>query len=279
MKKNFQTKSLFLNLFNFILKISSSAQACVLNNLRQKIMNRNIVFKYYKNQNLFEVINKDLKMFFNDKMRGMTTYAYGIEHRANSLASTYNLDLIQLENNDTIIDCGANFGDIYTWLKLKNIKIKYFSFEPSIEEFKCIELNCPGQENNNMALSNKIGRLDFFVKSDTGDSSLIEPALGYTEKVSIKTITLDEYVKRKNIEKIKLFKLEAEGSEPEVIEGAKNSLPKIKFIAVDGGPERGLKEETTIEYVSNFLLKNDFKVISFKTDGTTIKGLFKNTKI
>jgi FkbM family methyltransferase len=279
MKKNFQIKSLFLNLFNFILKISSSAQACVLNNLRQKIMNRNIVFKYYKNQNLFEVINKDLKMFFNDKMRGMTTYAYGIEHRANSLASTYNLDLIQLENNDTIIDCGANFGDIYLWLKLKNIKTKYFSFEPSIEEFKCIELNCPGQENNNMALSNKIGRLDFFVKSDTGDSSLIEPALGYTEKVSIKTITLDEYVKRKNIEKIKLFKLEAEGSEPEVIEGAKNSLPKIKFIAVDGGPERGLKEETTIEYVSNFLLKNDFKVISFKTDGTTIKGLFKNTKI
>ena len=100
-------------------------------------------------------------------MRGMITYNYGIEERANSLASTYNLDLIQFRNNDIIIDCGANFGDIYSWFKFKNIKIKYFSFEPSLEEFKCLELNCPDQENNNMALSNKIGELDFFLKSDT----------------------------------------------------------------------------------------------------------------
>ncbi len=279
MLKNFKIKSLFLNLFNILLKILNPTQACIINNFRQKIMNRDIIFKYHKDQNLFEVKNKNFKMFFNEKMRGMITYTYGIEERANSLASTYNLDLIQFRNNDIIIDCGANFGDIYSWFKFKNIKIKYFSFEPSLEEFKCLELNCPDQENNNMALSNKIGELDFFLKSDTGDSSLIEPASGYTEKTKIKSITLDEYVKIKNIEKIKLFKLEAEGSEPEIIEGAKNSLSKIEFIAVDGGPERGLKEETTIEYVSNFLLKNGFKVEGFKTFGKTIKGLFKNIKI
>jgi len=263
-------------LFNYFLKISSPTIACQLNNFRQIIMGRNIVFKYIKNEDLFEVKDGNLKMYFKDKMRGMFTYSYGPANRADSLAKTYNLDLINFLENDTIVDCGANFGDIYTWFKTKKLKIKYISFEPSLDEFKCIQLNCRDQTNNQIALSNKIGQFDFYCKSDSGDSSLLEPANGFTKIIKIKTTTLDEYVERNKLEKIKLFKVEAEGYEPEILEGAINTLPKIEFIAVDGSPERGLNADTTIEEVKNFLIKNNFKLVSINTDGKWIKGLFKN---
>ena len=58
--------------------------------------------------------------------------------------------------------------------------------------------------------------------------------------------------------------MKAEGAEPEVINGAKKTLLNLNYIAADLGPERGLKEECTIKEVSNFLYKNNYKMIDFK---------------
>ena len=66
---------------------------------------------------------------------------------------------------------------------------------------------------------------------------------------------MDEYIAKNNIKEIKLLKIEAEGNEPEVLQGSKKFLKLIKFIAIDGGPERGLKKETTIEFAKDYLLK------------------------
>ena len=123
-------------------------------------------------------------MFLTKNERYDNLCFYGIEEREFFIL-VYNLDLIQFRNNDIIIDCGANFGDIYSWFKFKNIKIKYFSFEPSLEEFKNAELNCPDQENNNMALSNKLRIRFFSLNQILRPPSLIEPASGYTEKTKL----------------------------------------------------------------------------------------------
>jgi FkbM family methyltransferase len=268
-------------LFNLLIIKLSPNQSCKLANFRQTIMNRETRFNYVKESKMFKAIENKNAMYFYEKMRGINTYSHGIKERADSLARLYKLNLVNFEKNDTVIDCGANFGDIFNSLD-KNLNINYISFEPSPKEFDCIKLNCKRQTNNNLALHNKSGKYEFFLKSNFGDSSLIEPAEGYNEKISVNTITLDDYVTKNNIEKIKLFKIEAEGSEPEVLEGAKNSLKKIKFITIDGGPERGLKKETTIEFAINYLLKNNFKLVALgieHTEGAEIKGLFENTTI
>ena len=265
------------NLFNFLLKIFSPSISCLINNFRQMIMGRKIVFKYDKDLNLFEVNENNFKIFFSNKIRGMHTYSYGIEHRAVSLAETYSLDLLNYFDDDIIIDCGANYGDIYTWFRSKKIRVKYISFEPSPDDYKCLQLNCKNQTNYQIALSDKIGEFDFYCKSDTGDSSLLEPSEGYSQKIKIKTTTLDEYVDKSNIDKIKLFKVEAEGFEPEVLKGSIKSLSKIEFIAVDGSPERGIEQKTTIEEISNFLINNNFKLVKRRTNGQWIKALFRNS--
>ena len=272
-------KLLFFRLFQNVLKILPPKLACILNNTRQRIKGREIKFFYDKKKNLFKVTDHDLVVHFNEKMRGINTYSYGIKNRANLLADTYSLNLINFSNNDVIIDCGANFGDLYIWTLVNNLSVRYISFEPSPEEFKCIELNCKNQINNNLALSNSVGNFDFYIKSDSGDSSLIEPAGNYQKKIKIKTTTLDEYVISNQIKKIKLFKLESEGSEPEILDGSKNIINRIEYIGVDGSPERGKKKEWTIEHVTNFLLKNGFEQLSIKSNNLYAKALFKNKNL
>ena len=59
-------------------------------------------------------------MYFPDRLRGIHTYSYGIMNRATQLIQTYNLELIKFSNNDVVIDCGANYGDLYTWLNQRS---------------------------------------------------------------------------------------------------------------------------------------------------------------
>ena len=268
-------KKILFKVFIKLIYLAPPNLACMLNNIRQKIMNRDIKFYFDNEKKLYKVVENNFTMFFYDKMRGMNTYSYGIINRARSLAKTYFLDKIEFKKRDYVIDCGANYGDIFNFFD-KDLEINYVSFEPSPKEFNCLKMNCPNQKNNEYALDNVVGKKTFFLKTDTGDSSLIEPAGGFNEKIKISTITLDEYIAKNNIKEIKLLKIEAEGNEPEVLQGSKNSLKLIKFIAIDGGPERGLKKETTIEFAKDYLVKSNFEMIHFNSSKNEVKGLFKN---
>ena len=92
------------------------------------------------------------------------------------------------------------------------------------------------------------------------------------------TDSTEKIVKKIKDKRIKFFKIEAEGAEPEVLEGSKNSLKIIDYIGVDGSRERGKKEESTIEFAKEFLQKNDFDLIKIIETDDFIKGLFKNKK-
>ena len=77
--------------------------------------------------------------------------------------------------------------------------------------------------------------------------------------------------------RIKLLKLEAEGAEPEVIQGCDKILADIEFIAADLGEERGKEQESTMAPVINYVLSRNFEIISINA----IRGsvLFKNKAI
>ena len=64
-----------------------------------------------------------------------------------------------------------------------------------------------------------------------------------------------------NIDKIKLLKIEAEGYEPEVLEGLGDKMRICQYIAVDGGYERGIKSEQTLTIITNHLLNNGFEMM------------------
>ena len=205
---------------------------------------------------LFSNIRGGGKRYFFHTKQASRMYSKGFDLRAKDLFDAYLLKHIIFKKNDFVIDCGANTGDFR--LALPNF-INYLGIEPSPLEFECLTKNIAGSLNEaiNCGLWDENGSMNFFISSQNADSSFIKPK-SYTSIQKIPIIRLDKTIKDK---KIKLLKIEGEGAEPEIIRGTKNILSNIEFISADLGFERGVREESTIVPVVNFLLANNFELI------------------
>ena len=95
--------------------------------------------------------------------------------------------------------------------------------------------------------------------------------------ITVPTLRLDDLFDRYGLDQIKLFKLEAEGAEPEILLGATRALPNIEFISADLGPERGLTQESTVIPVCNHLFKLGFELVSLYQKRQVF--LFRNTRV
>ena len=212
---------------------------------------------------LFFVSDGKRKRFFSNRSRGLDLYRDGLQKRADKIFDTYCLKNVPLGAGDTVIDCGANYGDL--WLSLEN-KINpenYIGIEPNPEDFRALAANVPDESQLcNLALSNRDGLVHFFVSSAGGDSSAIMPR-EYSEVIKVQAKRLDTLVQEIGLQSIKLLKLEAEGYEPEILDGAHDTLAITEWIAVDGGPERGVTGEQTLSTVANQLYSLGFIMVDF----------------
>jgi FkbM family methyltransferase len=200
----------------------------------------------------------------------ITNYAKGIVARAERLGKDYLLDQIQFSDGDIVIDCGANVGDLNLYFRSKNIRIEYVGIEPGQNEFAVMQRNVAPAIAHNLGLWHEDGELTFYVSSKHADSSLIEPPQ-YDSVTKVPIRRLDKLV---DFPRIRLFKVEAEGAEPEVLEGAKALLSRIDYIAADLGGERGVEQASTFAPVTNFLLTNGFELVD--VNHTRVVGLFVN---
>ena len=200
------------------------------------------------------------KHYFGDLIRGLGLYLNGLENRAKRLFDSYLLGGIDFSHDDLVIDCGANYADL--WLSFKDLinESNYITFEPGLREHLSISKNAQNGIHIMKGLSNKEEVVTYYVNERNADSSIVEP-LHYTHTLEVETTTLDNYVNENKIEKIKLFKLEAEGFEPEILDGALNVLDRIEYIALDGGYERGKSQAETFSGLCNKLHDHGFIMI------------------
>ena len=186
-------------------------------------------------------------------------YNLGIYARIDHLLEEYLVKNISLDidKNDVIVDIGANIGEfslgINKLLKTENI----ISIEPDPTEFAVLQRNLNDFKKikiYNYALSKKNSEMTFYLNNNSGDSSLDNKS---ENKIIVKTKTLDHLLKDEK--SIGLMKLEAEGHEPEVLEGSEETLKKTKYITVDVGPERNHK--STFDSVHLILTKSNFQIL------------------
>lgn len=263
---------------NFLKKIDSllsSELSVFFQNFFCLIIFSNVRFKYLKEKKIYLAYEKNYTHYFSNRKRGYDLYRSGVLNRGKFLYKSYLLNLIKFSKNDVIVDCGSNYGDLYIYLS-KYIKAENFiAFEPGNEEFRSLKYNIKKGRIFNFALSNKNHISNFYLNSENADSSLIKPE-NFTKIEKIQNITLDKFFKQSKINKVKLLKVEAEGAEPEVLLGGKNSLKFIEFISVDGSNERGVKKEETFSKLSNYLISKKFRLV--KLNGEAYRGLFKNIR-
>lgn len=198
-------------------------------------------------------------------------YKGGVLARAESLADVYFLKKIDFKQGDVFIDCGANVGDLKLWFEMQSIDIEYIGFEPSPVEFKCLKENVSPSVVHNVGLWNEEGELKFYVSSQGADSSLIEPK-DYDDVITSRVYRLDAFVNSR----VKCLKLEAEGAEPEVVEGLGDKLELVEYITADLGYERGKEAESTLIPATNFLLHKGFELVDVQHE--RVCGLYRNMR-
>ena len=184
------------------------------------------------------------------------------------------IKLIEKKNKLTIFDVGCYRG-IFTKSMLdlignKKYKIYLFDINKKVKKYISYLLRLKNIYYNEVALSNKNGKANynynqFFEAAGSSLSSLVknESMWNFTRKLvllsrkefvtyKVHTITLDSFVKKNKIKSIDILKIDIEGSEYELLKGAKNTLNKnkIKIILVE------------ILAKKNFYIKKEKKVLN-----------------
>lgn len=228
---------------------------------------RNVSVRFDRRLNLYLVYDEEIHAFSHPKR--LWTLFSGHVVRGKSLAYQYLLDQIDFTDGDRIIDVGANSGDLALSFRAMQRKVHIEAFEPSPGDFTALQqnlANCSaviGYNAHQVALwSENSDGLTFYLKPRKADSSIL-PIEGATGQIKVPGRRLDDILTSTSVH-YRLLKLEAEGAEPEILQGAENILPFVDYISVDVGFERGKAALSTLPEVTNFLSARGFKIVGFE---------------
>lgn len=142
-------------------------------------------------------------------------------------------DICKVKEGDYVIDGGACFGDsalYFADLAGKNGKVFSFEFvENNIEIFnKNLDLN-PKHKKRIELIERPIGKnsTDKLYGTDNGPGSSISTEYSENSK-EYTTMSIDDMVEQKNVEKIDFIKLDIEGSEVDTLQGAEKTIKKFR---------------------------------------------------
>lgn len=224
-----------------------------------------------ENENKILITDNEHSIYISQKIRAWF-YFKSINNRFESLSKMYFFDKIIFGDDDIIIDCGANIGEIYHSVKsINSNNFYYYGFEPVPSEFELVQLNTINQISRPLALFDKNEQRRLYVHKAGADSTLLQDDR-YEDGGMIECIRLDS-LSQLNGKKIKLLKLEAEGAELEVLIGCGEILPNIEYISADIGFELDQGRKSNHEEVTAYLEKNNFYKVSFNS---RYINLFKN---
>ncbi len=168
---------------------------------------------------------------YTDKNDDDNFTIYGFEQHKDlmSLIKQY------VKKGDVVLDIGANVGKVSLLLARQVGETgKVFCFEPEENNFNLINKNISVNNFNNVTVL-KYAVTDKCEKTllKISDACTTHSVCTETDEPSqeIESISIDEYFK--NFERIDFMKIDAEGSEPKVIRGMKETIaknPQLKFV-------------------------------------------------
>ena len=150
----------------------------------------------------------------------ITFYIFGLKQ--------YNIkNIFEVKNDAVVFDIGAFKGDTaYFFSKKCSNKARIYAFEPDENNYKVLL-----KIKDKYKLNNVIASDILFSNSETEinflSMDLNRPA------VKMKPTTIDKFTEENNIEKIDYIKMDVEGAENNILEGAIKTIKKFKpFLAI-----------------------------------------------
>ncbi len=165
-------------------------------------------------------------------------YRWGWDKRVARLQRHFSVDdLIKVAPGDQVIDIGANVGEFSLGMADRGARVLALEGDPTV--FGCLSKNVEGtQIEAKQALVWKAEEeLTFYSAPAKADSSIFRPPSNQQiTEIRLPAQPLDALAA--HLDGIDLIKCDAEGAEPEVLEGGKDVLARTRQIALDTGPER-----------------------------------------
>ena len=192
-----------------------------------------------------------------------------------------------------IFDVGGNMGQSIERYKKLFPKCKIHSFDPNKHLHDRLTLKYQNDKSvilNNVAIGEKPGNLDFNINVHTGSSSFknlipnttwmkersktlnIDSKNFTAKKINAKVITLDDYCNDESIHQIDILKIDVQGYEDKVLEGAIKLLKmnKIKFIQLELILSEIYQNTLSIYDVEKYLIPNKYTLFGISNAGSLI---------
>lgn len=163
---------------------------------------------------------------------------------------------VRLDPECVVLDVGANAGEFAHVCARYGARV--FCFEPDPAAFACLEKNIAplsGAEGFACAVWKEDGEIEFALAPDRADSS----AFAEGPRLKMRALTIETFAREKRLARIDLIKCDAEGAEPEVLQGIGAAFPLVRAVALDTGPER--LGNRTNEACAKILNANGFHVV------------------
>lgn len=174
-------------------------------------------------------------------------YRRGWANRLERLSWQFGVgERVTVAAGDTVIDIGANIGEFSLAQAARGARA--FPVEGDPRVFACLQRNVAGVAGItpvSALLWKEETDLTFYSEPRKADSSIFRPQSEETvAAITLPATTLDKLAERHGLDRIDLVKCDAEGAEPEVIEGGRDVLARARQVAFDTGAER-LGQETS----------------------------------
>jgi FkbM family methyltransferase len=137
----------------------------------------------------------------------------------NFICNVYTPEGFEIKEKDVVIDIGAHIG-IFSIFASK-FASKIYSFEPNDDSFAIFKENIEINKVKNiypfkMAVSNRTGEKELFINKDNSGNNSFYLKNG-SLKLTVPTISLEDFIDSNGISKIDFLKMDCEGGEYDII--------------------------------------------------------------
>lgn len=166
---------------------------------------------------------------------------YGTIHLRDNFGDVTNLPGLLHQNeyrigkfagDGVVLDVGANIGLVAALVAWHNPDTPIHCFEPLPGNVKMIRLNCPCARIEHAC----VGRAPATIRLRVDNDGVMATSIATpweTSESEFPVITLDGYVAMHGIRKVEFLKIDTEGMEIDVLEGARTVLPSTARVAME----------------------------------------------
>jgi FkbM family methyltransferase len=187
------------------------------------------------------------------------------------------IQLLKALDINCVLDVGANNGKYAMQLRSMGYMHRIVSFEPLNDEFQQLTKFAQRDGNwdcFNFALGDEVGQLELNVSGNSYSSSFLQildrhttadPRSVYVRTQTAEIKTLDSIFEDicSNDDRI-LLKIDTQGFEKHVIDGASKSLCKINLLQLESSIQKLYEGEMLVEDMISYVKKRNFSLVSIE---------------